>query len=89
METFTSRHIAELSAIVASDRFSTGQSNRELHRHDISFHEGSLPAGIIWPLSTDEVSRILSPAMFRLRPGRPAPAPRAIPCPPEADSWWI
>jgi D-lactate dehydrogenase (cytochrome) len=60
METFTPRHIADLSAMVASDRFSTGQSNRELHRRDISFHEGSLPAGIIWPITTDEVSRILS-----------------------------
>jgi len=60
MNTFTPRHIADLSAIVASDRFSTGQSNRELHRHDISFHQGTLPAGIIWPLTTDEVSRILS-----------------------------
>jgi len=60
MNTFTPRHIADLSAMVASDRFSTGQSNRELHRHDISFHEGTLPAGIIWPLTTDEVSRILT-----------------------------
>lgn len=60
MDTFTPRLIAELSAIVDSDRFSTGQSNRELHRHDISFHEGTLPAGIIWPVTTDEVSRILS-----------------------------
>jgi D-lactate dehydrogenase (cytochrome) len=60
METFTLQQIADLSAMVPSDRFSTGQSNRELHRHDISFHEGTLPAGIIWPLSTDEVSRILS-----------------------------
>ncbi|RPH50583.1 MAG: FAD-binding oxidoreductase [Desulfobacteraceae bacterium] len=60
MDAFTSRHIADLSAIVPPDRFSTGQSNRELHRHDISFHQGTLPAGIIWPLTTDEVSRILS-----------------------------
>ncbi len=60
METFTPRNIADLSAIVDSDRFSTGQSNRELHRHDISSHPGTLPAGIIWPLTTDEVSRILS-----------------------------
>jgi D-lactate dehydrogenase (cytochrome) len=59
METFTPRHIADLSAMVSPDRFSTGLSNRELHRHDISFHQGTLPAGIIWPLSTDEVSRIL------------------------------
>ncbi|MDO9111443.1 MAG: hypothetical protein Q7U40_12355, partial [Desulfatirhabdiaceae bacterium] len=60
MDTFTPRHIADLSAMVASDRFSTGQSNRELHLHDISCHQGKLPAGIIWPLTTDEVSRILS-----------------------------
>jgi D-lactate dehydrogenase (cytochrome) len=59
METFSSRHITDLSALVPADRFSTGQSNRELHRRDISFHEGSLPAGIIWPITTDEVSRIL------------------------------
>lgn len=60
MNTLTSRHIADLTAIVPSDRFSAGQSNRELHRRDISFHEGTLPAGIIWPVTTDEVSRILS-----------------------------
>ncbi|MFH1020796.1 MAG: FAD-binding oxidoreductase [Pseudomonadota bacterium] len=60
MDTFTPRHIADLSAIIPSDRFSTGQSNRELHRHDISFHQGTLPAGIIWPLTTDEVSHLLS-----------------------------
>jgi len=60
MNTFTPRHIADLSAMVASERFSTGQSNRELHLRDISSHQGKLPAGIIWPISTDEVSRILS-----------------------------
>lgn len=60
METFSSRHLADLSTLVPTDRFSTGQSNRELHRRDISFHEGSLPAGIIWPVTTDEMSRILS-----------------------------
>jgi D-lactate dehydrogenase (cytochrome) len=45
---------------VAPDRFSTGQSSRELHLHDISSHLGTLPAGIIWPVTTDEVSRILT-----------------------------
>jgi D-lactate dehydrogenase (cytochrome) len=60
MKEFTVRHVAELSAIVAPDRFSTGQSNRELHLHDISFHQGTLPAGIIWPESTGEVSAILA-----------------------------
>lgn len=57
---FTENHISALTAIVDSDRFSTGQSNRELHLHDISPHQGILPAGIIWPLNTNEVSQILS-----------------------------
>jgi len=60
MNEFTARHIADLSAMVAPDRFSTGSSNRELHLRDISFHQGSLPAGIIWPVATAEVARILA-----------------------------
>lgn len=57
---FTPEQIEALSGFVAADRFSVGQSNRELHLHDISPHMGSLPAGIIWPVSTDEVSGILA-----------------------------
>ena len=57
---FTPGQIDGLSAMVASDRFSTGQSNRELHLHDISPHKGTMPAGIIWPISTSEVAEILS-----------------------------
>ena len=60
MNEFTAQHAATLSAMVAPDRFSTGSSNRELHLRDISFHQGSLPAGIIWPVTTEEVARILT-----------------------------
>jgi D-lactate dehydrogenase (cytochrome) len=60
MNEFTAQHIADLSALVAPDRFSTGPSNRELHLRDISFHQGTLPAGVIWPLTTEEVARILA-----------------------------
>jgi D-lactate dehydrogenase (cytochrome) len=60
MNEFTAQHIADLTAMVGPDRFSTGPSNRELHLRDISFHQGSLPAGIIWPVATEEVARILS-----------------------------
>jgi D-lactate dehydrogenase (cytochrome) len=60
MKEFSQTQIAALSRMVEPDRFSTGQSNRELHLHDISPHYGSLPAGIIWPISTEEVARILS-----------------------------
>ena len=60
MREFTQSQAAALSAMVDSDRFSTGQSNRELHLHDISFHQGTLPAGIVWPVSTEEVSRVMA-----------------------------
>jgi D-lactate dehydrogenase (cytochrome) len=59
MKEFTQDQISTLSGLIDSQRFSTGQSNRELHLHDISAHQGVLPAGIIWPLTTEEVSRIL------------------------------
>ncbi len=60
MEEFTADQIAALSKFVSTERFSTGQSNRELHLHDISAHRGLIPAGIIWPLSTEEISNILT-----------------------------
>jgi D-lactate dehydrogenase (cytochrome) len=60
MNEFTAQHIADLAAMVAPDRFSTGSSNRELHLRDISFHQGIQPAGIIWPVTTEEVARIMT-----------------------------
>jgi len=60
MEQFTQTQIDALSALVDVDRFSTGQSNRELHIKDISPHQGKLPAGIVWPASTEDVSAILA-----------------------------
>ena len=60
MKEFTQDQIAALSSMVSPDRFSVGQSNRELHVHDISPHYGELPAGIIWPITTEEVSQVLS-----------------------------
>jgi D-lactate dehydrogenase (cytochrome) len=60
MDEFTENQVATLSTLVDPDRFSVGQSNRELHLQDISAHRGTLPAGVIWPLTTDEVSKILA-----------------------------
>lgn len=60
MEQFTPAQIDALSTLVSADRFSTGQSNRELHIKDISPYRGKLPAGIIWPETTEEVSTILA-----------------------------
>jgi len=60
MDQFNPQQIDALSAFVTPDRFSTGQSNRELHIKDISPHQGRLPAGIVWPLTTEETSAILT-----------------------------
>jgi len=60
MKEFNAGQISVLSTLVDSERFSTGQSNRELHLHDISAHHGSMPAGIIWPVTTAEVAHILA-----------------------------
>ena len=60
METFNSEQMASLTAMVESDRFSTGDSNRNLHLKDISYHRGVLPAGIIWPATTEELATIMS-----------------------------
>jgi D-lactate dehydrogenase (cytochrome) len=60
MKEFTPEQISTLSSFVDNDRFSTGQSNRELHLSDESAHRGTLPAGIIWPLNTEEVANIMS-----------------------------
>jgi len=59
MESLTTEQITALSGMVDADRFSTGQSSRELHIHDISPHRGVLPAAIVWPISTEEISEIL------------------------------
>jgi len=60
MNEFTEGQIAALSDLVDEDRFSRGQSNRELYLQDISAHRGTLPAGVIWPVTAEEVSRILA-----------------------------
>ncbi len=57
---FNQEHIDMLSVIVGSDRFSVGESNRNLHCKDISPHRGTVPAGVIWPLNTEEISKILT-----------------------------
>ncbi len=59
MKEFTQEQVADLTSFVSPDRFSTGQSNRELHVQDISYHRGTLPAGIIWPTATKEVAQTL------------------------------
>ncbi len=60
MKELTSRQIEHFISLVDEARFSTGESNRQLHLHDISHHQGEMAAAIIWPETTEEVSGILT-----------------------------
>jgi len=63
--------IRELSSMVPSDRFSTGESNLRLHSRDQSRHCGISPEAVIWPNDQAEVSGILKYANHRLIPVTP------------------
>ncbi len=51
--------LRKLEEVVGADRLSTGASNLTLHAKDESFHEPHLPDVVVWPKSTEEVSRIV------------------------------
>ncbi len=51
--------IEELKGIAGEEWVSTGDSVRELHSHDESFHRSVLPEVVVWPHSTEEVSRLV------------------------------
>ncbi len=49
-----------LKKLLGEEWVSTGQSVRELHSHDESFHHPVLPDVVVWPHSTEEVSRVVA-----------------------------
>jgi D-lactate dehydrogenase (cytochrome) len=61
-------HIENLMSMVAPDRFSTGESNLNLHAKDQSHHKPSRPEAVIWPIDRREVSNILKYANAQLIP---------------------
>ena len=56
----TQAHLENLKAMVAPDRFSTGESVLNLHARDESRHPPSRPEAVIWPQRPSEVSAILT-----------------------------
>jgi D-lactate dehydrogenase (cytochrome) len=49
-----------IEAIVSAERFSTGESNLDLHSRDMSGLRASRPEAVAWPKQSEEVSRILA-----------------------------
>ncbi len=62
--------IAEALAESLGDgqRVSTGDSDRDLHGGDLTFHAPRRPDLVVYPVSTDEVSRVLAIATERRTP---------------------
>ena len=78
-----------LHGIVGNKYLSTGESVLNLHSHDESYHPPVLPEVVLWPHSTEEVSRIARYAFDRRIPvtawgvgssleGNPVPVSRGI-----------
>ena len=61
-------HKKNIQAMVAPDRFSTGESVLDLHAKDQSQHPPSRPEAVIWPMEASEVSEIVKYANDHLIP---------------------
>lgn len=53
------KHVNELKSIVGEKWVSVGQSVRELHSHDESFHTPVTPDIVLWPHTTEQVSEVV------------------------------
>jgi D-lactate dehydrogenase (cytochrome) len=60
-----------LADLVTEGRVSFTESQREQYAQDASPHEGRLPDAVVWPASTEEVSRVLAAANERGVPVTP------------------
>jgi len=60
MTTMRNLDLVELKTILDDRRVSKGESVRNLHSHDESFHTPALPDVVVWPHTTEEVSRLVA-----------------------------
>jgi D-lactate dehydrogenase (cytochrome) len=49
----------QLKDLFPQNRYSTGESNRNLHSHDESMNDPCLPDVVLWPTSAEEVQKVL------------------------------
>lgn len=89
LNSVTQEHLRDLRSKVDPDRFSTGESNLDLHSKDESQHPPVRPEVVIWPTNRSEVSEILKYANQHMLPvtgwgsgtsleGNPIPVRRGI-----------
>jgi len=68
---FTEEDFVFLRDLVGKERASRGESNLNIHSHDESFHAGYFPDVVVWPKTTEEVSKILAYANEKRIPVTP------------------
>ncbi|MBI3461047.1 FAD-binding oxidoreductase, partial [Candidatus Acetothermia bacterium] len=71
LKTLNNADLEFFQSIVSRERFSTGESELDLHAHDESGHPSQRPSVVLWPLSTQEVSKIVTYANERKIPITP------------------
>ena len=57
--TLSDAHLKNFQAMVAPDRFSSGDSILDLHARDQSRHPACRPEAVVWPQAAAEVAAIL------------------------------
>ena len=67
----TEKEIALFKSIVGSDKVSTGESIKELHSKDESFHKRCYPDAVLFPESAEQISSILKTANEKRIPVTP------------------
>src|SRR5215468_1156516 len=55
----TIHEVTELIALMDAERVSLREADLNLHARDQSFHKAHPPEVIVWPITTEEVSRVL------------------------------
>lgn len=58
-DTLSAAHLKNFQAMVAPDRFSTGDSILDLHAKDQSRHPACRPEAVLWPQTASEVAAVL------------------------------
>src|SRR5215475_12233897 len=55
----TNHDVTELIALLDAERVSLREADLNLHARDQSFHKAHPPEVVVWPVSAEEVSRVL------------------------------
>ncbi len=64
-------YLGYLQSLVSADRISVGESELQLHARDESYHDERRPDIVIYPISTQEISKILGYANSKKIPVTP------------------